>query len=78
MSNFDSVIATCPDCGEDVEFQSKNGDCVMATYRLPCDVPNMIAIGLDDASRRCTCGHAVTIRMGNRPPPGTIKMSVYK
>ena len=41
MGMFDSVYVKCPACGEILEFQSKGGDCILATYGLedaPADV----------------------------------------
>lgn len=33
MGMFDSVYATCPTCGSEIEFQSKGGRCCLASYR---------------------------------------------
>ena len=56
MGLYDSVEVPCPKCGEEMEFQSKSGDCLCACYKLseaPTDV-------LYDINRHspytCRCG----------------------
>jgi len=66
MGCFDSVIAVCPECGANVEFQSKAGECDLRTYKVT-SVPVVIAIDLDGTSRRCTCGEFVTIGYHDKP-----------
>lgn len=34
MSCFDSIFVKCPKCGEQIEFQSKSGDCHMKEMSL--------------------------------------------
>lgn len=34
MGMYDTVIVPCPKCGEESEFQSKGGDCILAEYTL--------------------------------------------
>ena len=60
MGMFDSVMITCPSCGKKLEFQSKAGDCTLATYEQD-KVPIEIAydIGLD--VERCECGAYVGV-----------------
>ena len=61
MGMFDSLYVTCK-CGEDVEFQSKAGECALREYRIT-DVPPVIAgdlIGQCETCRRCGCH--ITIR----------------
>lgn len=41
MGCFDTVLVPCPDCGTREQFQSKSGDCTLASYDLesaPADV----------------------------------------
>lgn len=73
MGMFDSVIAVCPKCGAQVEFQSKEGDCFLREYSA-CDVP--IAIAKDVACDRviCKCGSEVTLRI---PEPDRVNMTVH-
>lgn len=60
MGMFDSVWAKCPRCEEDVEFQSKVGDCVLADYTSD-SVPAAIAADIAGDTTICKCGAAVTI-----------------
>jgi hypothetical protein len=59
MGMFDSLRVPCP-CGEEVEFQSKAGDCRCRDYNL-YDCPPKIAADLIGESERCKCGRSVTI-----------------
>lgn len=65
---FDSVWARCPNCGEENEFQSKSGECILGNYDLedcPADV-------LADVNRhspvKCDCGCEYEIDIMNRTP----------
>ena len=56
MGLFDSVVANCPRCGGEVEFQSKLGPCNLNRYTLT-DTPPLIACDLDGEIERCPdCG----------------------
>ena len=58
---FDSVYIECPKCGSDVEFQSKAGDCTLASYGMH-DVPPEIAGDLHGQSQECrNCGRPMKI-----------------
>jgi hypothetical protein len=63
MGCYDSIMFKCPNCGEDLEAQSKSGECVMATYGLN-DVPPDVA---SDANRHapffCKCGASWNFRV---------------
>jgi len=52
MGCFDSVIFDCPHCGNEIEGQSKSGDCGMRRY-APVEVPADIAAGLIDEKIYC-------------------------
>lgn len=56
MGMFDSLYVGCPDCKEEVEFQSKAGECCLGRYNLQ-DVPLKILIDLDGKSENCPCCH---------------------
>lgn len=61
MGLFDSVYVDCPRCGNSIEFQSKAGECVMASYR-PSAMPAVIAADLSGQSEWCAdCGASVTL-----------------
>lgn len=74
MGSFDSIIVRCPECGADVEFQTKAGRCVMAVHS-PEEVPTEIACDFRDGrTERCgSCGYSVTLR---EPDPNTVRMIV--
>jgi hypothetical protein len=60
---FDSVIVQCPECGVNVVYQSKAGDCRLNRYTI-FDAPIRV---LADVSyphfETCAHGHKVQIRL---------------
>lgn len=61
MGCFDSVYVKCPGCGEEIEFQSKAGDCLLQTF-YEDDVPTKLAVDIDGDTDQCPkCGMAVKI-----------------
>jgi uncharacterized Zn finger protein len=73
MGSFDSVVARCPNCNEEVEFQSKAGRCNMRIFN-PGEVPYGIAADLDRTEERCrSCGYVVKLRT---PMANTVRMIV--
>jgi hypothetical protein len=61
MGMFDSLYVECRRCGEQVEFQSKAGDCSLRSYELS-DCPPEVAGDLIGRSNQCKCGNSITIR----------------
>jgi hypothetical protein len=61
MGSFDSVVADCPNCGSQVEFQSKAGDCRGNIYTID-KVPTMIANFIDGDVEYCSCGCKLRIK----------------
>jgi hypothetical protein len=59
---FDSVLVRCRTCGEQVEFQSKAGECGLAEYSLDDCPPEIAADILGDSESCRKCGGTVTIR----------------
>src|SRR4051812_14981503 len=59
MGCFDSVYFTCPNCGAQIEAQSKGGECQLDTYP-PDAVPARVAMDLT-IWNRCKCGKAYRI-----------------
>jgi len=45
MGMFDSVFGCCPHCQQQVELQSKAGDCELKKYSI-ADIPPEVAIDL--------------------------------
>ena len=74
MGVFDSVWLKCPECGRDVEFQSKQGRCTLAFYQQD-HVPVAIAADLNGRTRECVCGYVLTARF-DTPPPEMVTVEV--
>ena len=62
MGMFDSLIVQCPECGKDIDFQSKAGDCVLEVYGLD-NCPASILGDLANESETCECGRVVTMKV---------------
>jgi len=63
MGLFDSVYIECKYCGEEVEFQSKAGECDMSQFTSQ-NVPLAIVIDLDGSSVFCkNCNEVITVEM---------------
>ena len=72
MGMFDSVIARCPKCGGEVEFQSKAGPCELKRYRAD-DVPPANAESIaGDVSTCRACGNPMKLRPAT--PIGRVRM----
>jgi len=70
---FDSVMASCPNCGSSLEYQSKAGDCLLRTYCLD-EVPVGIAISVDGDQTYCEgCETSYRIVLDEEQPK-TVKM----
>lgn len=54
MGMFDSVFARCPNCGKQIEFQSKAGECDLSEYNIR-EVPVEIAADLNHKWNKETC-----------------------
>lgn len=60
MGMFDSVYLKCPECGSQVELQSKAGECLLINYSRD-NVPLNIAEDLDGRIVTCTNGHRTIV-----------------
>lgn len=61
MGLFDRVWVPCP-CGEELEFQSKAGECCMTSYTLP-EAPREIQADIIGDAETCKkCGRLTTIQ----------------
>jgi len=69
MGMFDSIYFNCPDCGKNIEAQSKSGECSLDSYAHD-SVPVDVAM---DANRhapyKCSCG--ASWELGNIPDEET-------
>lgn len=64
MGMFDTVVARCPECGQELEFQSKAGPCDLKRYKST-SVPPEIACSLSGDTMSCSkCGCLVEITYG--------------
>lgn len=64
MGMFDSIYFECPECGSEIEEQSKAGDCYLHRYTGD-DVPLAIAADIQDNIVWCQnleCGRSWVIR----------------
>jgi hypothetical protein len=60
MGMFDYVIVRCPNCGADVEFQSKAGGCNL--HRIPLsEAPIRVKADVIGESEECQCKSIVQI-----------------
>lgn len=63
MGMLDSVFAKCPDCGAEVEFQSKAGICELKKYHSD-SVPANVADALNGRIERClACAAQVNVTL---------------
>ena len=72
MGMFDSVYVECPHCGEKVEFQSKAGDCYLATIdqeEVPIEIANDI---VGDTIYCERCDGRFTLHILTKLPPRTV------
>lgn len=66
MGCFDTILVPCPECGQEEQFQSKGGDCLLEVVKLrdcPIDI-------LSDANRHapylCDCGTQFKVDLENK------------
>ena len=68
MGVYDSVLVKCQKCNEELEFQSKSGECSLRVYDLE-NCPNDV---LQDVNRhspmRCYCGVVYKVDIATRKP----------
>lgn len=66
MGMFDRIMFDCPNCGKEIEAQSKSGNCSLASYDIH-HVPEDVA---EDRNRhapfRCECGKSWTLQPTER------------
>jgi hypothetical protein len=61
MGCFDSVYIRCPECREQVEFQSKAGDCLLESFNED-NVPSKVALDINGEDETCPkCGIMFTV-----------------
>lgn len=55
MGMFDSVYVQCPHCDEEIELQTKNGECTLGKYYL-YNAPADVLLGIEGRNRCEKCG----------------------
>lgn len=66
MGMFDTVWVNCPKCGDELSFQSKSGDCVLANYKLE-NAPKDVMYNVNRHSPiKCECGRKYKIDIDKR------------
>lgn len=60
MGVYNTILVECPECGKEVEFQSKWGDCSLAVYKIS-RVPERDLAGIIGDVVECECGHLIEI-----------------
>jgi hypothetical protein len=63
MGMFDRVMVQCPKCDGQAEFQSKAGDCVLATYTLETAPAAVLCDIHDDWSCCEKCDHSFQVHV---------------
>lgn len=53
MGMFDSLNTECPKCGNDIEFQSKSGECLLTNYNKKFPLSAQVAVGMNGDIVRC-------------------------
>ena len=62
MGMYDCIYVECPDCGREIEFQSKAGECSCTSYTIH-DVPPEIAGDINGKYAQCNCGKSVQLKV---------------
>ena len=66
MGMYDSVMVNCPKCGEEHEFQSKSGECLLDVYTLE-NCPDDVMVNVNRHSPcKCNCGFNYEVDIENR------------
>lgn len=63
MGMFDSVWVPCPKCGKKSEFQSKSGDCTLASYEIDNAPASVLADVNRHAPNECECGAVFAVKV---------------
>lgn len=63
MRMFDSIYMPCPNCGADIEWQSKAGECLLHAYRIANPMPSAILLDINGQVEQCpSCSWRWTMR----------------
>ena len=66
MSMFNTIIINCPNCDNEVEFQTKSGSRLTLQYHIK-SVPKEEIKGILGDSKKCNkCGREIKIKDANK------------
>lgn len=66
MGMYDTVIVKCPNCDNEIGFQSKSGDCLLDVYKLN-ECPNDVLFDVNRHSPyKCDCGSYIEVDIKNK------------
>ena len=66
MGMYDSVMVRCPKCGEEHEFQSKSGECLLNVYTLGNCPDDVMANVNRHSPYKCGCGTTFQVDISTR------------
>lgn len=72
MGMFDTVYLTCPHCNEEIDCQTKSGECMLNSYtidNMPMSIPSAM-LGFNHCYR---CQKAFEVEMVTKPTYRVIK-----
>ena len=75
MGMFDSVYAPCPKCGQELEWQSKAGPCILNGYN-PSKVPVEVARDITGELEHCSGCNLAYALVPFVQPPDWVSMAV--
>ena len=66
MGVYDTVIIKCPKCGEEHDFQSKSGTCILGYYTLD-NCPEDVVHDINRHSPyECECGGLLSVNIDTK------------
>jgi hypothetical protein len=68
MGMYDSVMVKCQKCGEEHEFQSKSGECLLDVYTLENCPDDVMANVNRHSPYKCDCGTLFQVDIATRKP----------
>lgn len=69
---FDILCVKCPNCGNELEFQSKSGYCELEVY-TKSNLPPEVAWGMNGDIIKCDCGKSFKLKC-NLPKKVKVKL----
>ena len=66
MGMYDIIWAKCPNCNEDLDFQTKGGECYLANYELDNAPDDAMSNVNRHSPLECKCGNKYEVDITNR------------